>query len=240
MRETLCEIFMDVLEVNIVVSAVFLIVFLLAGKLRKRYGAGWLKLVWILLAVRLLIPYNFALPSGIQLIDLFRTPAVETEEENDFQTGMQTDAGIQKESGKLEKKQDWDNQEVYHGQEKNEDMTDTADGTETNPYSAMVPDGEGEAFLNGKHPEPPGKTIDFSYDRETLILTIFIVIGMRSWLMGIYMILSFHMVSYLYFSVKLKKSLQPVTDINVKRQITGQQKKLIGKVRLAVFQSTMV
>lgn len=240
MRETLCEIFMDVLEVNIVVSAVFLIVFLLAGKLRKRYGAGWLKVVWILLAVRLLIPYNFALPSGIQLIDLFRTPAVETEEENDFQTGMQTDTGIQKESGKLEKKQDWDNQEVYHGQEKNEDMTDTADGTETNPYSAMVPDGEGEAFLNGKHPEPPGKTIDFSYDRETLILTIFIVIGMRSWLMGICMILSFHMVSYLYFSVKLKKSLQPVTDINVKRQITGQQKKLIGKVRLAVFQSTMV
>lgn len=63
MRETLCEIFMDVLEVNIVVSAVFLIVFLLAGKLRKRYGAGWLKVVWILLAVRLLIPYNFALPS---------------------------------------------------------------------------------------------------------------------------------------------------------------------------------
>lgn len=42
----------------------FFVVFLLSGRLRKRYGAGWLKPVWFLLALRLLIPYNFSLPDA--------------------------------------------------------------------------------------------------------------------------------------------------------------------------------
>ena len=65
-------VFLDVMEINIVVSVIFLVLFLFSGKLRKRYGAGWLKMVWFLLAVRLLIPYNFSLP-GAQ-IRLFTLP----------------------------------------------------------------------------------------------------------------------------------------------------------------------
>ena len=54
-------IFFDVLEINIVVSVIFLFLFLFSEKLRKRYGAGWMKLVWVLLVLRLVIPYNFSL-----------------------------------------------------------------------------------------------------------------------------------------------------------------------------------
>ena len=64
-------IFFDVLEINIVVSVIFLFLFLFSEKLRKRYGAGWMKLVWVLLVLRLVIPYNFSLSSApIRLLDL--------------------------------------------------------------------------------------------------------------------------------------------------------------------------
>lgn len=233
MRKMLCEIFLDVLEVNIVVSVVFLIVYLLAGKLRKRYGAGWLKMVWILLAVRLLIPYNFALPSGIQLVDLFRIPAAEMEEENEFQSGGQAQMGLQKESN-IKKEQAQDHQEPYQDQEQSEGMAGESDGTETTPDLAMNPDGEEESFPNR---QPPEKRIDFSNTREIYLLS-FIVIGMRCWLMGMFFSLFYYIVSYICFTVKLKKSLQPITDIDIKRQLAGCQKRRIGKVRMIAFYST--
>ena len=60
----------DILEINIVVSVGIAFLCLLAGKLRRRYGAGWMKLAWLLLAVRLLIPYNFSTSfTGVQLLN---------------------------------------------------------------------------------------------------------------------------------------------------------------------------
>ena len=56
-------IFLDVLESNIVVSAAFLLLYLFSGRLRRRYGAGWMKLAWIILAVRLAM-CDMALPQG--------------------------------------------------------------------------------------------------------------------------------------------------------------------------------
>ena len=61
------KILFDVFEINIAVSIVILLVALLAEFLRKRYGAGWLRIVWILLAVRLLIPYNFSLQNMLYM-----------------------------------------------------------------------------------------------------------------------------------------------------------------------------
>ena len=60
----------DILETNIAVSVAIALLWLFAEKLRRRYGTGWLKWVWVLLAVRLLIPYNFSSPyAGIRLFD---------------------------------------------------------------------------------------------------------------------------------------------------------------------------
>ena len=61
MREILTNLFLDLLEVNVVAAVVILFLSFLGGKLRKRYGSGWMKIMWILLAVRLLIPYNFSI-----------------------------------------------------------------------------------------------------------------------------------------------------------------------------------
>ncbi len=76
------RIFFDVIEVNIGISVIILLVCLLERKFRKRYGAGWLKMVWVLLAVRLLIPYNFSLP--FTELRLLNDPQFEQEEEGLF------------------------------------------------------------------------------------------------------------------------------------------------------------
>ena len=60
----------DILETNIVVSVGAVLLCLFADGLRRRYGAGWMKLAWILLTVRLLIPYNVSAPfAGIRLLN---------------------------------------------------------------------------------------------------------------------------------------------------------------------------
>ena len=71
------SVLFDVLEINIVAALVIAILCLLAGKLRKNYGATWLKIMWLVLIVRMLIPYNFSLPSTE--LRLFSVPGFEQE-----------------------------------------------------------------------------------------------------------------------------------------------------------------
>lgn len=236
MREMLCEIFTDVLEVNIVVSVVFCTVFLLAGKLRKRYGAGWLKVVWILLAVRLLIPYNFALPLGIRLVDLFRAPAVETEAENSSQPGMQAETEMPKEN-EIKKGQTWDSEAAY--QEESEGIAGASDGAEADTHFGADSGREGEAFPDRQTPEQSEERIDFSNTREIYLLA-FLVVGMRCWLMGMCICFAYHIAGYAYFSVKLRRSLRRITDTDRKRQIAGWQKERLGKVEIIAYQSAVI
>ncbi len=71
------SVLFDVLEINIVATLVIVLLCLLAGKIRKNYGAAWLKLMWLVLIVRMLIPYNFSLPTTE--FRLFSTPGFEQE-----------------------------------------------------------------------------------------------------------------------------------------------------------------
>ena len=76
------RIFFDVLELNLGITVVILILGILSGKLRKRYGAGCMKWLWMLLAVRLLIPYNFSLPNTE--LRLFDSPDFAQEEKRNL------------------------------------------------------------------------------------------------------------------------------------------------------------
>lgn len=79
------SILFDVLEINIVMTLVILLLCLFAGKIRKRYGAMWLKVMWIVLMVRLLIPYNFSLP--VTEFRLLNEPGFEQEMADDLGSG---------------------------------------------------------------------------------------------------------------------------------------------------------
>lgn len=56
----LTHIFFDVLEMNLAVSIVIMLVAFLMPKLDKSYRIGWRKVFWIVIGIRLLIPYNFS------------------------------------------------------------------------------------------------------------------------------------------------------------------------------------
>src|SRR5450756_1096571 len=62
------RIFSDIIEVALITSGVIAILLLLLPFLRRHYTARWRSWVWLLVAVRLLIPFNPSLPQApIQL-----------------------------------------------------------------------------------------------------------------------------------------------------------------------------
>lgn len=73
------SLFDTILEISVSVSAVILLVFLLTPLLKKRFAAKWRYWVWLVLAVRLLIPVNFHMPQPVVQISVpQRTVAAQT------------------------------------------------------------------------------------------------------------------------------------------------------------------
>lgn len=63
-------VFTNVLEISIVTGIIILIIAKSFPKLQKRYTVRFRKILWMILAVRLLIPYNYTLPNTpIRLFD---------------------------------------------------------------------------------------------------------------------------------------------------------------------------
>lgn len=60
----LASVFFSVAKVSLTVSAVIVVILLLYPLLRKRYAAKWRYWAWLVLAVRLLIPYSPAFPQA--------------------------------------------------------------------------------------------------------------------------------------------------------------------------------
>ena len=56
------RVFYNILEISAAVSAVILIVLILSNWLNKKFTAKWRCWVWLILAVRLLIPFNYHVP----------------------------------------------------------------------------------------------------------------------------------------------------------------------------------
>ena len=84
-------ILFDILEINIGITVIILIICAFGGQLRKRYGAGWMKMLWLLLALRLAVPYNISVPfMEIRLLD---QPGFEQETVHSQGTSGQTGSG---------------------------------------------------------------------------------------------------------------------------------------------------
>lgn len=58
------QLFFNVLEVSLTVSPVLLLLFLFSRRISRAYSAKWNYFVWLLLAVRMLLPFNFTFPSA--------------------------------------------------------------------------------------------------------------------------------------------------------------------------------
>lgn len=64
------RLFVNVLEVSLTVSPVLLLLFLFSRRISSAYSAKWSYFVWLLLAVRLILPFNFTFPSAPVAIEV--------------------------------------------------------------------------------------------------------------------------------------------------------------------------
>lgn len=72
------QIFFNVLEVSIIVSIIVCITCLFLSLIDRHYGFKWRRFLWIILAIRLLIPYTFSLPNPP--INLFQNEKIFVQE----------------------------------------------------------------------------------------------------------------------------------------------------------------
>lgn len=246
----------DILEINIVVSVGIAFLCLLAGKLRRRYGAGWMKLAWLLLAVRLLIPYNFSTSfTGVQLLNY-----VGFEQEREAAEGSwpgQGDGaapeGIQTGQGDgvaPESIQTWQGDGAAtdgSAQQEGSMLTDTGDGVENaagiqTDHAGVVP-GAGQTGQTGNVAAgtAAGQTgsavTGTATGRPGLFYTALLI---KIWLAGAAVSVLYLLIGYLLFYGRCKRSLCPITDSRLLKEICRQQRSHIGQVRIMAYKSTAV
>ena len=254
------RILFDVLEVNIAVSIVILLVCLLEKKLYKRYGAGWLKIVWFVLAVRLLIPYNLSLP--FTELRFFNVPRFEQEETSFFVPNQETQGRVSM------------GVEGVLGMEINENMAqgsllsstpDIVQDSQLSSAQNVVQDNQLSSTQNvTQKTGMPGQlavapTISQSNHVPSLqskygasahnpsesegnrgMVVSYSTILVLVWLLGIGVGIMYFVLSNISFYITCKKTLQPIAESALLKNIGILQERMLGKVRLAVYQSSVI
>ncbi len=208
------------MELNIVVTIIILLLCLFAEKLRKRYGARWLKLVWILLAFRLMIPYNFSLP--FTEIQLFNTPGVAQEMWADVESiPMPDNEVVQGTIGEVGA--NTENEALLESQ--HEVLGQVEESINTNAVITTLPEQNDE--VSGDQMQE--RINNFTY--TNILLTI--------WLMGVVFLAVYYISIYTSFQHKCKKSMVLLKDKELLEQVNDLQVNSLGKVHVNVYQSEL-
>lgn len=242
----------DILEMNIVVSVGITLLCLFAGKLRRRYGAGWMKMAWLLLAVRLLIPYNFSTSfTGVQLLNYVgfeqEREAAESswpgQGDNAAPEGIQTGQGDSAAPEGIQTGQGDGTTADSSAQQEGSMLTDTGDGVEnaagiqTDHAGALpVEDLTGQTG-NTATGTVEGQTGNTATGQLGLFYTALLI---KIWLAGVAASVLYLLIGYLIFYGRCKRSLCPITDSRLLKEICRQQRRHIGQVRIMVYKSTAV
>lgn len=227
MRKILVDLFFDLLEVNIVAAVIIIVLSIFAGRLRKRYGAGWMKIIWILLAVRLLVPYNFSIMplAGISFAGNVISDRPDAEQGSVPFSEASSNAdtvdslivvdgsGVQdmtNSAGQNIVLQDHTSQTMH--EESSEEREGSANPTEKNAVTGGAAWGN---WLSGFH------------DTYVEILT-------AVWILGVLVCMFNTVISYVMFLKRYQKGLYPIEEERMKEIIsrTGN--------RISVFQSRQI
>lgn len=232
------NILFDVLEINIVVTLVIILLCLFAGKIRKRYGALWLKLMWIMLMVRLLIPYNFSLPATE--FRLFNVPGFEQEITenaggnvlNNYAQNVQSElnADVMQSDG-VSQNVPTDNADIYVQEDNfgSEESQMNSNGIAGNTVVANPENAEDNT--DGMNSANAGNNAEgLGVFRYTNIL-------LYIWLIGIGGSGLYHVVVYLVMRRTYMKDLVPVQNTFLQEEINKLQTKYLGQKKLAVYES---
>ena len=242
----------DILEMNIVVSVGITLLCLFAGKLRRRYGAGWMKMAWLLLAVRLLIPYNFSTSfTGVQLLNYagFEQERETAESswpgqgDNAAPEGIQTGQGDSAAPEGIQTGQGDGTTADSSAQQEGSMLTDTGDGVEnaagiqTDHAGALPVEGLTGQTGNTATGTVEGQTGNTATGQLGLFYTALLI---KIWLAGVAASVLYLLIGYLIFYGRCKRSLCPITDSRLLKEICRQQRRHIGQVRIMVYKSTAV
>ena len=266
----------DILETNIAVSGGIVLLCLFEEKLRRRYGAGWMKLAWILLAVRLLIPYNFSAPfTGIRLLNY---AGFEQEREASPESGMtgqkdsQTaiDGGQRKEGLAAEGSAEPNSSQTALGDGQRKEGLSTEDSAEQNSSQTAIDGGQrkeglvakGSAEQNGSQKEIASSELEKDAGQDSSLTAVagvrpegsaaegsagpgnipffYTALLIRIWAAGAAVSLAYFLSGYLVFYIGCKKSLRPVENARLLKEICRLQRKYSGRVKIMAYRSPAV
>lgn len=227
------RVLFDVLEINIAVSLVILLVCLFEKKLCKRYGAGCLKIVWVILAIRLLIPYNFSLP--FTEIRLFSVPGFEQEESVNVEVPSFDTTDIP-ESSQLPTVDltDMNAQKVEPVPKTNvetENAVKQPEASGISPVQTQEPSVHAQLmFTDYDLAQKPIKVNTFSY--STLFAHL--------WLIGTAAGLCYFIVCSVSFYKQYNRSLHRLSDTGMLKKVNEIQEEMIGQKRIEVYESSAI
>ncbi len=230
------KILFDVFEINIAVSIVILLVAVLAEILRKRYGAGWLRIVWILLAVRLLIPYNFSLPNTE--IRLFNTPGFEQETYTELymnEEALSSDE-ITSEADELLSGKDTDIAETMPEQEMQSPAVQMEHGTNLTMHEE-----NSDYYQTGKElPLSEKQMNDVAEETVETNALLYTRILLCVWGIGVIAFGAYYAFAYMWFQYRSHKKLCPILDEALRERIESIQLKYLSKVKCSVYESEAI
>lgn len=280
---------MDVLEINIVISCAILMMCVLAEPIRKRFGAKWMKAVWLILAVRLLIPYNFSLPSA--KLRLLNDPAFEQEKRDRDAVGDSGDhrfwsdrlAGILgiSEAGDLETgNPETGNagngkaasgsvgEDIAASGSAGEDIAASGNAVDSKAASGAFTEGSHHGEMSGEKGDGAQNAVSgadaaaVTADAEGMAGAADAehmtgtgqgnAAGWKSmpgfgaellavcWLLGCLILGAVNLVCYAVFRARIRRSLMPVQDKEMKRQIYAWEREMLGKRAVPVFLSEQI
>lgn len=219
-------LFYDVLEVNIAVSVMILVLCLSSGKLRKRYGAAWMRAVWILAAVRLVIPYNYSLP--------FREGALLN------MPGFVQERNFPEDIAKTQVPAKSDKEDTYPVPVQSIDVQSTVQSAAENSGQS-----DAEFFADNVI---PAENIKETYGGDEKIEAggyefSYLDILVKIWFFGIAAGLLYCISGYLFFRKRFVKNLGPVKDSGIKRNIpvpVYQSRNITSPVLIGIFRPRLI
>lgn len=90
----LTSLFTDFLVISVTTSLAIIGLIILSPLLRKHYSPKWKYWIWLILAVRLLLPFNFPLANSPVSIHLLESPRIETVYQDIRSQTVQTDNSV--------------------------------------------------------------------------------------------------------------------------------------------------
>ncbi len=257
-------IFFDILEINIAAAIAITLLCIFADRLRRRYGAGWMKLAWMLLTVRMLIFYNFSIPGmEIRLLDHAgfeqegfgweRGTALPAKQEDgaytdEMMTAQPTERqnnGGEPESVPAEPGNPESGMMAAGDAQAAGGVSDTQ---RTGSGDDMAPDGRGNARVGAQEEQNRNRTAGAAGEsredpdagqagRSAFFYTRLLII---IWFAGVGAGFLYLAGSYLFVAGRYRRNLCPVRDTQLVRQIGMLQKRITGHAELIAYQSAAV